>query len=203
MKLYYTLFTEGLDAIARHYIRQQADDPTAHDRWQSEFDRLCDDYSGHLQGWAVRPMPAHHPDEYRDGVARFDENRLAADDLTLGEFESICRYREGCAALYPAMQAAAAVEGREGWSKVFAHYCPTVEQRQAAFTKFAKLAQAVLDADPATLPRLDIGLAPVAGWTVKPLCCRTLPAGRKPARLPLISWGTRTACSCKGRRGPQ
>lgn len=36
--LYYTPYTEGLDAIARHYIRQQADDPTAHDRWQSELD---------------------------------------------------------------------------------------------------------------------------------------------------------------------
>lgn len=52
--LYYTLYTEGLDAIARHYIRQQADDPTAHDRWQPEFDRLCDGYSGHLQDWAAR-----------------------------------------------------------------------------------------------------------------------------------------------------
>lgn len=161
--LYYMLYSEGLDAIARHYIRQQADDPTAHDRWRSEFDRLCDGYSGHLQDWAARPMPAHHPDEYRDGTAQFDENRLAADDLTLGEFERSCRYREGCAALYPAMQAAAAVEGREGWDKVFAQYCPTVEQRQAAFAKFSKLVQAVLDADPATLPTVDIGLAP-RGW---------------------------------------
>ena len=25
--LYYMLYSEGLDAIARHYIRQQADDP--------------------------------------------------------------------------------------------------------------------------------------------------------------------------------
>ena len=47
--LYYMLYSEGLDAIARRYIRQQADDPTAHDRWQAEFDRLCDGYSGHLQ----------------------------------------------------------------------------------------------------------------------------------------------------------
>ena len=39
-----------------------------------------------------------------------------------------------------------------GWDKVFAQYCPTVEQRQAAFAKFAKLVQAVLDADPTTLP---------------------------------------------------
>lgn len=38
--LYYTLYTEGLDAIARHYIRQQADDPTAHDRWQAAFAKL-------------------------------------------------------------------------------------------------------------------------------------------------------------------
>ena len=159
--LYYTLYTEGLDAIARHYIRQQADDPTAHDRWQAEFDRLCDGYSGHLQDWAARPMPAHHPDEYRDGTAQFDENRLAADDLTMGEFERICRYREGCAALYPAMQAAA--NSRADWLAVFAKYCPTVEQRQAAFAKFAKLVQAVLDADPATLPTVDIGLAP-RGW---------------------------------------
>ena len=55
--LYYMLYSEGLDAIARHYIRQQADDPTAHDRWRSEFDRLCDGYSGHLQDWATRPAP--------------------------------------------------------------------------------------------------------------------------------------------------
>ena len=39
----------------------------------------------------------------------------------------------------------------------------TVKQRQAAFAKFAKLVQAVLDADPTTLPRRDIGLAP-RGW---------------------------------------
>lgn len=61
------------------------------------------------------------------------------------------------------MQAAAAVEDREGWDKVFTQYCPTVEQRQAAFAKFAKLVQAVLDADPTTLPRRDIGLVP-RGW---------------------------------------
>lgn len=130
--LYYMLYSEGLDAIARHYIRQQADDPTAHDRWQAEFDRL----------------PAV---------------RLAADDLTLDEFTGLCKWHAGHAGLYPAMQAAAAVEGREGWDKVFAQYCPTVEQRQAAFAKFAKLVQAVLDADPTTLPRRDIGLAP-RGW---------------------------------------
>ena len=53
--LYYMLYSEGLDAIARHYIRQQADDPTAHDRWRAEFDRLCDGYSGHLQDWAAPP----------------------------------------------------------------------------------------------------------------------------------------------------
>lgn len=41
--LYYMLYSEGLDAIARHYIRQQA-----------ELDRLCDGYSGHLQDWAAR-----------------------------------------------------------------------------------------------------------------------------------------------------
>ena len=78
--------------------------------------------------------------------------RLAADDLDLGEFTIICKFNEGYAGLYPAMQAAAAKEGREGWADVFAQYCTTVKQRQAAFTKFAKLAQAVLDADPSTLP---------------------------------------------------
>lgn len=159
--LYYTLYTEGLDAIARHYIRQHADDPTAHDRWQAEFDRLCDGYSGHLQEWAARPAPKPAEDEmYPD---RLPAVRLAADDLTLEEFTGLCKWHAGHAGLYPAMQAAAAVEGREGWSKVFAQYCPTVEQRQAAFTKFAKLVQTVLDADPATLPTVDIGLAP-RGW---------------------------------------
>ena len=156
--LYYTLFTEGLDAIARHYIRQQADTPTAHDRWQSELDRLCDGYSGHLQEWAARPAPKH--EMYPD---RLPAVRLAADDLTLDEFTGLCKWHAGHAGLYPAMQAAAAVEGREGWDKVFTQYCHTVKQRQAAFTKFAKLVQAVLDADPATLPTVDIGLAP-RGW---------------------------------------
>lgn len=159
--LYYMLYSEGLDAIARHYIRQQADDPTAHDRWRSEFARLCDGYSGHLQDWAVRPAPKPYPDE--ENLDRLPAARLAADDLTLNEFTALCKRCEGCAALYPAMQAAAAVEGREGWDKVFAQYCHTVKQRQAAFAKFAKLVQAVLDADPATLPRRDIGLAP-RGW---------------------------------------
>ena len=159
--LYYMLYSEGLDAIARHYIRQQADDPTAHDRWQAEFDRLCDGYSGHLQDWAARPAPKPAEDEmYPD---RLPAVRLAADDLTLDEFTGLCKWHAGHAGLYPAMQAAAAVEGREGWDKVFAQYCHTVEQRQAAFAKFAKLVQAVLDADPTTLPRRDIGLAP-RGW---------------------------------------
>lgn len=159
--MYYTLYTEGLDAIARNYIRQQANDPTAHDRWQAELKQLCDGYSGHLQDWAARPAPKPASDEmYPD---RLPAVRLAADDLTLEEFTGLCNWHEGHAGLYPAMQAAAAVEGRKGWDKVFAQYCHTVKQRQAAFTKFAKLAQAVLDADPATLPRRDIGLAP-RGW---------------------------------------
>lgn len=129
--LYYTLYTEGLDAIARHYIRQQADDPTAHDRWQAELDRLCDGYSGHLQEWAARPAPKPAEDEmYPD---RLPAVRLAAEDLTLDEFTGLCKWHAGHAGLYPAMQAAAAVEGREGWDKVFTQYCPTVEQRQAAF----------------------------------------------------------------------
>lgn len=157
--LYYTLYTEGLDAIARHYIRQQADDPTAHDRWQSELDRLCDGYSGHLQDWAARPAPKPASDEmYPD---RLPAVRLAADDLTLDEFTGLCKWHAGHAGLYPAMQAAA--NSRADWLAVFAKYCHTVKQRQAAFAKFAKLVQAVLDADPATLPTVDIGLAP-RGW---------------------------------------
>lgn len=162
--IYYTLFTEGLDAITRNYIRQQANDPTAHDRWQAELNQLCDFYSGHLKTWAARPAPKPYPDEHR--VDLLPAARLAADDLTLDEFTRLCQWHEGHAGLYPAMQAAAAVEGREGWSKVFAHYCPTVKQRQAAFTKFAKLAQAVLDADPTALPDRDIAFA-ARGWLDK------------------------------------
>ncbi len=157
--LYYALFTEGLDAVARHYIRQQADDPTAHDRWQAEFDQLCDFYSGHLQDWAARPAPKPAEDEmYPD---RLPAARLAADDLTLEEFTGLCKWHEGHAGLYPAMQAAA--NGRADWLAVFAKYCHTVKQRQAAFTKFAKLAQAVLDADPTTLPDRDIAFV-ARGW---------------------------------------
>lgn len=111
-----------------------------------------------MQEWAARPAPKPAEDEmYPD---RLPAVRLAAEDLTLDEFTGLCKWHAGHAGLYPAMQAAAAVEGREGWDKVFAQYCPTVEQRQAAFAKFAKLVQAVLDADPATLPTVDIGLAP-------------------------------------------
>ena len=162
--IYYSLFTEGLDAIVRSYLRQQANDPTAHDRWQSELNQLCDFYSGHLQDWAARPAPKPYPDEHR--VDLLPAARLAADDLTLDEFTQICDWYEGYAGLYPAMQAAAAVEGREGWDKVFAQYCPTVKQRQAAFTKFAKLAQAVLDSDPTALPDRDIAFAS-RGWLDK------------------------------------
>ena len=97
---------------------------------------------------------------------RLPAARLAADDLDLGEFTILCKFCEGDAGLYPAMRAAAAVEGREGWADVFAQYCHTVKQRQAAFTKFTKLAQAVLDADPATLPAVDIGGAG-RGWLDK------------------------------------
>ena len=157
--IYYTLFTEGLDAIARNYIRQQADDPTAHDRWQAELKQLCDFYSGHLQDWAARPAPKPAEDEMCPD--RLPAVRLAADDLTLEEFTGLCKWHEGHAGLYPAMQAAA--NGRADWLAVFAQYCLTVKQRQAAFTKFAKLAQAVLDADPTTLPDRDIAFA-ARGW---------------------------------------
>ena len=40
---------------------------------------------------------------------------------------------------------------------------PQWNSGRGAFAKFAKLVQAVLDADPTTLPRRDIGLAP-RGW---------------------------------------
>lgn len=105
-------FTNAVDQIARDYLRQQATDPTARERWQTELDTLRRLYPFHLKAWA-------------------------------------------------AMQAAA--KGRKGFAQVFAQQCPTVEQRQAAFTKFAQLAQAVLDADPATLPQLDVGLMG-RGW---------------------------------------
>lgn len=159
--IYTDLFTAAVDAITLNYLRQQrSGDTTAHDRWQAELDDLCKWYTGHLKTWAARPARKSYPDEqYPD---RLPAVRLAADDLDLNEFTLICKFCEGDAGLYPAMQAAAAVEGREGWADVFNTYCHSVKQRQAAFTKFAKLAQAVLDADPATLPG-DIGGAG-RGW---------------------------------------
>lgn len=163
MNIYTTTFTAAVDAIILNYLRQHHDDPTAHDRWQAELDELCEFYTGHLKTWAARPARKPYPDEMHPD--RLPAARLAADDLDLGEFTILCKFCEGDAGLYPAMQAAAAVEGREGWADVFAQYCPTVKQRQAAFTKFTKLAQAVLDADPATLPG-DIGGAG-RGWLDK------------------------------------
>lgn len=156
----FSLFTEGVDQIARNYLRQQGDVPDARERWQTELDELREFYAGHLTDWAARPLPAHYPDEQRPDL--FDDVRLAADDLTLGEFARICEAREGCAGLYPLMQEAATAKGRK-WLDVFKAACHTVEQRQAAFDSFADLAQAVLDADPATLPQQDVGLA-LRGW---------------------------------------
>lgn len=161
MTIYTNLFTATVDAIVLAYLRQRNDDPAAHDRWQAELDELCKGYTGHLKAWAARPARKPYPDEpYPD---RLPAARLAADDLDLGEFTIICKFNEGDAGLYPAMQAAAAKEGREGWMDVFNTYCYSVKQRQAAFTKFTKLAQAVLDADPTTLPAGDIGGAG-RGW---------------------------------------
>ena len=160
MTIYTTTFTAAVDAIILNYLRQHHDDPTAHDRWQAELDEVCKAYTGHLKTWAARPARKPYQDEMHPD--RLPAVRLAADDLDLNEFTLICKFCEGDAGLYPAMQAAAAVEGREGWADVFNTYCHSVKQRQAAFTKFAKLAQAVLDADPATLPG-DIGGAG-RGW---------------------------------------
>lgn len=158
--LHYTLFTEGVDKIAQNYLRQQGDVPDARERWQGELDTLRKFYAGHLVDWASRPVPAHYHDEQYPNL--FDEVRLAADDLTLGEFARICEAREGCAGLYPLMQKAATTKGRK-WLDVFKAVCRTVEQRQTAFDSFADLAQDVLDADPATLPQRDVGLAS-RGW---------------------------------------
>ena len=163
--IYTDLFTAAVDAITLNYLRQQrSGDTTAHDRWQAELDDLCKWYTGHLKTWAARPARKSYPDEqYPD---RLPAVRLAADDLDLGEFTIICKFNEGDAGLYPAMKAAAAKDGREGWADVFNTYCHTVKQRQAAFTKFTKLAQAVLDADPATLPAVDVAGAG-RGWLDK------------------------------------
>ena len=156
----FTLFTEGVDQIARNYLRQVRDVSDARERWQTELDKLRGFYSGHLTDWAARPVPNHYHDDQRPDL--IDEVRLAADDLTLGEFARICEAREGCAGLYPLMQEAATAKGRK-WLDVFKAACHTVEQRQAAFDSFADLAQAVLDAAPATLPQHDVGLAG-RGW---------------------------------------
>ena len=164
MTIFTNTFTAAVDAIILNYLRQHGSDQTAHDRWQAELTELREFYPAHLKAWAARPVPAPAPDEQRPD--RLPAVRLAAEDLTLEEYSLICKFNEGTAGLYPAMQAAAAVEGREGWADVFAQYCHTAKQRQAAFTKFAKLAQAVLDADPATLPAGDIGGAG-RGWLDK------------------------------------
>ncbi len=163
MTLYTDLFTATVDAIILNYLRQRNDDPTAHDRWRAELDEVCKWYPEHLKTWAARPARKTPPDAIPE---RQPAVRLAADDLDLGEFTILCKFCEGDAGLYPAMQAAAAVDGREGWADVFAQYCHTTKQRQAAFTKFTKLAQAVLDADPATLPPVDVACAG-RGWLDK------------------------------------
>ena len=163
MHIYHDTYTGTVDAIILAYLRQRKDDPAAHDRWQADLDEISKDYTGHLKAWAARSTP-----NYADAMApdRVPPVRLAAADLDLGEFTILCKFCEGYAGLYPAMKAAAAVEGREGWADVFAQYCHSVKQRQAAFAKFVKLAQAVLDADPATLPAGDVGGAG-RGWLDK------------------------------------
>ena len=163
MSINATTFTATVDAIILNYLRQRCDDPTAHDRWQAELDEVRKWYPEHLKTWAARPARKTPPDAI---LERQPAVRLAADDLDLGEFTIICKFDEGDAGLYPAMRAAAAKEGREGWADVFNTYCHTVKQRQAAFTKLVKLAQAVLDADPSTLPAGDIGGAG-RGWLDK------------------------------------
>lgn len=163
MHIYHDTYTGTVDAIILNYLRQHKDDPTAHNRLQAELDEVCKWYPEHLKTWAARPARKPYPDEMHPD--RLPAARLAADDLDLGEFTIICKFCEGDAVLYPNMQAAAAVEGREGWADVFNTYCHSVKQRQAAFTKFTKLAQAVLDADPSTLPG-DTGGAG-RGWLDK------------------------------------
>ena len=163
MTIYHDTYTGTVDAIILAYLRQRKDDPAAHDRWQADLDEISKDYTGHLKTWAALPARKPYPDAKPD---RLTAARLAADDLDLGEFTILCKFCEGDAGLYPAMRAAAAVEGRDGWADVFNTYCHSVKQRQAAFTKFTKLAQAVLDADPATPPAVDIGGAG-RGWLDK------------------------------------
>ena len=152
-------FTNAIDQIARAYLRQQATDPAARERWQAELDTLRKIYPFHLKAWAAMPAPKPAADEHRAQL--WATERLAPDDLTLNDYTFICKWYRDAAGLYPAMQAAA--KGRKVFAQVFAQQCPTVAQRQAAFTKFAQLAQAVLDADPATLPQLDVGLMG-RGW---------------------------------------
>lgn len=165
MTIYTNTFTAAVDAIILNYMRQvRSGDTAAHDRWQAELDGLRKFYPAHLKNWATRPAPKADADtacpDHMPGA------RLVADDLNLNEYTLICKLYEGVAGWYPAMQAAAAVEGRTGWADVFAQYCHTTKQRQAAFEKFVKLAQAVLDADPATLPSVSIGGAG-RGWLDK------------------------------------
>ena len=152
-------FTNAIDQIARGYLLQQATDPTARERWQAELDTLRRLYPFHLKAWAAMPAPKPAADEHHAQL--WVDERLAADDLTLNDYTFICKWYRDAAGLYPAMQAAA--KGRKVFAQVFAQQCPTVEQRQAAFTKFANLAQAVLAADPATLPQLDVGMMG-RGW---------------------------------------
>ena len=61
----FTLFTEGVDQIARNYLRQVRDVSDARERWQTELDKLRGFYSGHLTDWAARPVPNHYHDEQR------------------------------------------------------------------------------------------------------------------------------------------
>ena len=158
--IYFRLFTEAVDKITQNYVRQQATDRKARERWQSELVQVRNFYKGHLVDWSTRPLRLPAIDEQHPEL--LDEFRLTADDLTLGEFTRICKTREGCAGLYPLMQTVAKTYGQD-WQEVFKTYCHTVDQRQAAFESFADLAQNVLEADPEVLPRTDLGFLN-RGW---------------------------------------
>ena len=83
-------FTNAVDQIARDYLRQQATDPTARERWQAELDTLRRLYPFHLKAWAAMPAPKPAADEHRAQL--WVDERLAADDLTLNDYTFICKW---------------------------------------------------------------------------------------------------------------
>lgn len=137
-------FTNAVDQIARDYLRQQATDPTARERWQAELDTLRRLYPFHLKACAAMPAPKPAADEHRAQL--WVDERLAADDLTLNDYTFICKWYRDAAGLYPAMQAAA--KGRKVFAQVFAQQCPTVERGKPLLPNLPTWRRAVLDADP-------------------------------------------------------